>query len=376
MSGGQINVITKSGSNQFAAAPTSSIATTRSMRRTTSTSAASRPSRAISLACTAADRSRAIELFYFVGYEGLRENLGRTITSSVPDENARRGLLPDPANPGQFLNVGVDAAVAPYLDEYPLPNGDEPRRWHRAAQLSVRSASRPEFFPGPHRLQPVGPTSQFFARYTLDDADQRLPLDYPQFPRAFRLAQPVLTAETKQTLTANLLGTYRVGYSRTRVGQAVEANTALPPFVPGRAFIGNIDVGGLQRFGTQSSVDVRFLQQVYQLAARPRPDARTPPVQRGRARRALSAGHGESDLQPWHLLLCQPARVYGEPRDQLHRPDPRGQFDRHGRSGLPVATCRTNSSAHPRLTITAGLRYEFMTHADRLRAATIRRWSI
>ena len=32
--------------------------------------------------------------------------------------------------------------------------------------------------------------------------------------------------------------------------------------MPGRELVGNIDVGGLNRFGTQSSVDVRFLQQV------------------------------------------------------------------------------------------------------------------
>ncbi len=36
--------------------------------------------------------ARQDKLFYFAGYEGLRENLGRTITSAVPDANARRGL--------------------------------------------------------------------------------------------------------------------------------------------------------------------------------------------------------------------------------------------------------------------------------------------
>ena len=35
--------------------------------------------------------------FFFVGYEGLRERLGRTISTFVPDENARRGLIPDAA---------------------------------------------------------------------------------------------------------------------------------------------------------------------------------------------------------------------------------------------------------------------------------------
>jgi hypothetical protein len=31
--------------------------------------------------------------FFFVGHEGLRENLGRTISSEVPDLNARRGII-------------------------------------------------------------------------------------------------------------------------------------------------------------------------------------------------------------------------------------------------------------------------------------------
>ena len=100
-----------------------------------------------------------------------------------------------------------------------------------------------------------------------------------------------------------MLSTYRLGYSRTRVGQAVEANTATPlaPFVPGRSFVGNIDVGGINRFGTQSSVDVRFIQQVIGLAVRHRVDGRTASAQVRRDCGALSAGHGQPDVQSRHL---------------------------------------------------------------------------
>src|SRR5207245_432996 len=38
---------------------------------------------------------RRDKLFYFIGYEGLRETLGKTISSFVPDDNARAGILPD-----------------------------------------------------------------------------------------------------------------------------------------------------------------------------------------------------------------------------------------------------------------------------------------
>ena len=54
--------------------------------------------------------------FFFVGYESLRENLGQTISTVVPDLAARSGNIPGGA-------VVVNASVRPYLDEYPLPNG-------------------------------------------------------------------------------------------------------------------------------------------------------------------------------------------------------------------------------------------------------------
>ena len=166
--------------------------------------------------------------------------------------------------------------------------------------------------------------SQFFVRYTIDDADQRLPLDYPQFPRAFVSRNQFVTTELKQAYTSNWLATYRAGYSRTRVGQDVEANTTLPPFVPGREFIGNIDVGGLQRFGTQSSVDVRFLQQVTSLQG---------DLVWNRGRHLLGAGalaerYQQDMVNPTFSLgtyrVRQPARVSGEPAHQLHRPDTGG----------------------------------------------------
>ena len=164
------------------------------------------------------------KLFYFFGYEGLRENLGRTITSSVPDENARRGLLPDPANPGQFLNVGVNPAVAPYLNEYPLPNGTNLGDGTALYSFQVDQTLDQDFVQGRVDYN-LAPGAQLFARYTFDDAGQRLPLDYPQFPRDFVSRNQFFTGEYRQAVSSNLFSTFRVGYSRTRVGQTVEANT-------------------------------------------------------------------------------------------------------------------------------------------------------
>src|SRR4029079_5051016 len=74
-----------------------------------------------------------------------------------------------------------------------------------------------------------------------------------------------LTAEYRNVQSDRTLHTARFGYSRTRVGQNVESTLAspLPPFVEGRALVGDIDIGGMQRFGPQSSANLRLAQNVY-----------------------------------------------------------------------------------------------------------------
>jgi hypothetical protein len=93
-----------------------------------------------------------------------------------------------------------------------------------------------------------------FARYTVDDADQLLPTDYPQFPRDFLSRNQIATVEAHQVISSNILNVARAGFSRTRVGQIVQANVpaALGPFIPGQGTMGDIDVGGLCASGRKA----------------------------------------------------------------------------------------------------------------------------
>ncbi|HJU42947.1 MAG TPA: carboxypeptidase-like regulatory domain-containing protein, partial [Vicinamibacterales bacterium] len=266
MSGGQINVITKSGSNTVSGSAFEFHRNDALDAKNYFDTAGKPPFTRNQFGVTIGGPLRRDSLFYFAGYEGLRENLGKTITSAVPDVNARQGVLQVAANPAQFINVGVHPAVAPYINAYPAANGASLGDGTALHSFQFDQTLDQDYLQG--RLDyNLSASSQLFARYTLDDADQRLPTDYPQFPRAFVSRNQFFTGELKQTYTTNFLGTYRLGYSRTRVGQAVEADTTLPPFVPGRRFIGNIDVGGLQRFGTQSSGNLRLRQDVTSLQA-------------------------------------------------------------------------------------------------------------
>jgi hypothetical protein len=200
---------------------------------------------------------RQDRLFYFVGYEALRENLGKTISSFVPDDSARLGILPDGP-------VAINETVRPYLDAVPRANGPAIGSGLATHTFEFDQNLNQDFFQGRLDFQP-GPSHQLFGRYTYDDAVHRLPTDYPQFPRSFISTNQFFTSEYRHVVSDRTLQTFRFGYSRTRIGQSVEANLAspLPPFVSGRSMVGDIDIGGMQRFGPQSSANVRLSQNVY-----------------------------------------------------------------------------------------------------------------
>jgi hypothetical protein len=362
MSGGQINVLTKAGSNDLRGSAYEFHRNDALDAKNYFDVAGKPPFTRNQFGGAVGGALKTDKLFYFVGYEALREDLGRTITSTVPDDNARMGFLPDPARPGALLNVGVHPGVAPYLAEYPRANGSVLGDGTAIYTFQFDQTLDQNF--GQGRIDyNLGPGSQVFGRYTIDDAEQYLPLDYPQFPRYFVSRNQFFTGEYRDVMTSETLATYRLGYSRTRVGQEVEANTSVPlqPFVPGREYVGNIDVGGLNRFGTQSSVDVRFLQQVISLQG---------DVTSTRGRHLLKfGGLAERYLQdmvnPTFSLGTYSfanLRAFLENRaTSFIGLTPQGQFDRYWRFWLLGGYVQDEVPVTPRLTLNAGVRYEVMT---------------
>ena len=202
--------------------------------------------------------------FFFLGYEGLREKLGRNVSTVVPDLAARQGLLPDPTDPAVFRDVGVAPAVRPYLDAFPLPNGRSLGGGLAELRFPFDQTIDQNFLQArvDHN---ISSKDQVFVRYTRDAADQYLPTDFPQFPRTFLSKNQFATAEWRHVASGTRLHTLRLSMSSTRIGQAVEANLSspLPPFVEGRPLVGGIDIGGITgRFGPQTSGDLIIKQRV------------------------------------------------------------------------------------------------------------------
>lgn len=287
--------------------------------------------------------------FFFLGVEALRERLGRTITSFTPSAELRRGV--------------VAPEIRPFLDEMPLPNGNV-----RSADglgdftFNFNQIIRQQYVQG--RIdQNLTSNQQLFVRYTFDDASQRLPTDFPQFPRTFRSRNQYTTAEHRWVLSPRTLNTFRASYARTRIGQIVEATTSrpLPTFIAGREFPGSIDIGGMPRFGTQSSANLRVVQNVFSfedgltlvrgkhslkagvLAERYQANLFNPTFSLG-----IYTFNNVSDF-----LRNLPFRFIGLPSQ--------GALDRYWRATLLGFYVQDDYRITPRLTLNLGARYEFST---------------
>ena len=170
-----------------------------------------------------------------------------------------------------------------------------------------------------------------------------------------------MTAEYRRVLTPTTLATFRLGYSRTRIGQEVLANVDLPPFVPGREIMGAIDIGGIPRFGPQSSVNVQLRQDVYAFHG---------DFVSSRGRHLVKGGllaerFVSSEYNPTFSL-----GIYTFPSLETflrNRPQrfigitPEGDFDRRWPFTLFGVYVQDDLRATRRLTLNVGLRYEFAT---------------
>ncbi|HEV8393624.1 MAG TPA: TonB-dependent receptor [Vicinamibacterales bacterium] len=171
--------------------------------------------------------------FYFVTYEGLRQTIGQTQAITVPDGNARNGII-------NGVNVGVNAAIAPVLQLYPLPTRQTPAQ---AAQgigrtdVTNESPGRENYFVG--RVDyTLTPSANLFVRYTLDQASVFEPNSgsaIPLWNSDDDSKNHYVTAELRQALKPTMANSVRVGVTRTEENASrTDLDNGLLTFFPGR----------------------------------------------------------------------------------------------------------------------------------------------
>jgi hypothetical protein len=279
----------------------------------------------------------------------------------VPDDNAHQGVLPDPARPGQTITVSW-TRPRPYLNEFPRANGPVIGQGLAAYSFGFSQQIDQDFLQA--RVdRNLSANNQLFVRYTFDDAAQRLPTDFPQFPRSFISRNQFMTIEDRHVSSPRTFNTLRASFGRTRIGQNVEANVSTPlqPFVPGRDKIGNIDIGGIPRFGPQTSVNVTLTQNLFGFEHS---------LAHARGRHLLKFGelverYQDNMYNPTFglgIFTFANLRAFLENRpSRFQGLTPDGALDRYWRFTLFGFYVQDNFRVNSRLNATVGLRYEFAT---------------
>ena len=180
-------------------------------------------------------------IHFFANYEGLRQRLAQSYVTSVPDANARKGLLPDPARPGQLRQVNVSPLIAPYLNDltlWPLPNdrlfGDGTGQY-----IVDQSLPLTENF-GMGRMDfRLGDNDNFYLRYISNPSERFRARPMPNFMMTDMATNHFATLSETHIFSGTALNEFRFGFNRTQRGSdsipLIDYDPSLD-FNPGQGF--------------------------------------------------------------------------------------------------------------------------------------------
>ena len=191
--------------------------------------------------------------FIFGNYEGLRQALGVTQIDNVPTATARTGQL-------TTGNVTLDPAVAPYLPIWPLPNGGPvPSSCVGSlCDVGVYTFSGQQITPENYFTTKVdhklSSKDTLFGTFMRDTANIGQPDELNAKRTGYTTGRYLFTIEENHVFNPQFVNAVRGGYSRVvgLIGQTLQAtnplaaNTSLG-FAPGLP-PGEIDIGGLTNF--------------------------------------------------------------------------------------------------------------------------------
>jgi hypothetical protein len=238
-SGGVVNAITRSGTNQFHGSIYEFLRNSALDARNFFDGPTIPPFRRNQFGASAGGPIRKDRTFIFGDFEAIRQAKGITFTDTVPSANARKGILaaggtppnPCPANSSLLdpnANVCVDNSAAKYLPFYPLPNGP----LVGGGDLGIFSFPAPqvvnENFVTTRLDHKISGKDNLFGTYLYDDAPYQAPdaLDVQLLGSHTR--RQIVALEENHVFSPTLINTVRAGYSR----EAVANNTSVSGINP------------------------------------------------------------------------------------------------------------------------------------------------
>src|SRR5713101_6176301 len=248
--GGQVIIVTQSGSNQWRGAAFEFLRNNALDAPNFFDQGSAPPFQRNQFGASAGGPLRANNTFLFANYEGFRQHLHQTSAAFVPDLQSRADATP---------------SVAPLLALWPTPSTTDPDfkvggSKDGIAQVfsSPLQTVREDF--GTARLDHIfSPSDSLAAIYTVDDGDDftSTPLD-PFSSDLVSLREQVLSLEETRVFSPTSLNTARLGFSRAAyffTGEPTPGTPAasVPGFLLGRP-VGAVVVGGSAASNPQATL--------------------------------------------------------------------------------------------------------------------------
>jgi hypothetical protein len=314
-------------------------------------------------------------VFFFAGYEGLRDERSITRYARLPNQQAHSGFVPNSAGVPQ--NVGVHPTVQPYLDLlFPVPNGRDFGDGTAELAHAHLDPTDENFWVGKIDWQTAAGDS-ILVRLSRDVSDSLTSQEHPLFVESARTNTRYLTGQHQHLFSANVLNVLRVAGNRT-----YRDNDLLPTVnIPRSLYFsedphwGAITVTGLSIAGSTATIPVQYTQDVYEVA-----DTFT--VVKGR--HTWKSGFG---WQNYHFDGFSYSRYGGEFRfrnltefltlrrsataqaDRFTGNLPGTDTNRRVRQHYVSMFAQDDWRVRNGLTVSAGLRYEFVTDPKELNGA-------
>jgi hypothetical protein len=180
--------------------------------------------------------------FFFGSFESLIDRLGVTGVTSVPNANARQGLLPN----GQ---VTVNPAIQPFIETlFPMPNGRD-LGGGVAQYLFTRSQPTNEYFTQGRIDHRFSDRDSLFGRYTIDNGNVNRPpvTKVPITNTKERSRNQYVTLEYQHVFSPRVLDTVRLGFNRSDHESVNQRTVSIPPqltWIPGQP-MGYLTISGV-----------------------------------------------------------------------------------------------------------------------------------
>jgi hypothetical protein len=224
--------------------------------------------------------------FFFVNYEGFRAQESLLDHQDLPDQNAHNGLLPcavvssvafpacKGAAPSTLVNVGVNAAVGPFLALYPLRVGavEVPNEGTESYTLPGEEPQRENYIAAKVDQQ-FSAKNSVAVRYVFDSGFQTNPWSNganPAFPGIDAIVpnfesnperNQYVTVQDKHIFSPGLLNVLSISFVRTNQGVRDNLSQAPPimTFIPNYP-MGAINISGAASIAPSAYLPLRFLQ--------------------------------------------------------------------------------------------------------------------